>query len=53
MTEDQLEQDSLAGLAAMGYQHRHGPELTPESSTPERSDNRQVLRTGRLRQAGA
>jgi len=51
MTEDQLEQETLAWLADVGYQHRHGPELAPEGSTPERSDYRQVLLTGRLRQA--
>ncbi|MGY4831493.1 type I restriction endonuclease subunit R [Sphaerotilaceae bacterium SBD11-9] len=51
MTEDQLEQETLAWLAEVGYQHRHGPELAPEGSTPERSDYRQVLLTGRLRQA--
>ena len=51
MTEDQLEQEALAWLAEVGYQHRHGPELAPEGSTPERSDYRQVLLTGRLRQA--
>ena len=51
MTEDQLEQETLAWLADVGYQHRHGPELAPEGSTPERSDYRQVLLIGRLRQA--
>ncbi len=51
MTEDQLEQDTLAWLADVGWQHRHGPELAPEGNTPERSDYRQVLLTGRLRQA--
>jgi type I restriction enzyme R subunit len=51
MTEDQLEQETLAWLIDVGWQHRHGPELSPEGSTPERSDYRQVLLTGRLRQA--
>jgi type I restriction enzyme, R subunit len=51
MTEDQLEQETLAWLIDVGWQHRHGPELAPEGSTPERSDYRQVLLTGRLRQA--
>lgn len=36
MTEDQLEQETLAWLADVGYQHRHGPELAPERSTPRK-----------------
>jgi type I restriction enzyme, R subunit len=51
MTEDQLEQETLGWLADVGYQHRYGPELAPDGSTPERSNYRQVLLTGRLRQA--
>ena len=37
MTEDQLEQEALGWLADVGYQHRYGPELAPDGSTPERS----------------
>jgi type I restriction enzyme, R subunit len=51
MTEDQLEQEALGWLADVGYQHRYGPELAPEGSTPERRDYRQVLLVERLRQA--
>ena len=51
MTEDQLEQETLACLADVGWRHRFGPELAPEHSTPERADNLQVLLLGRLRQA--
>jgi type I restriction enzyme R subunit len=40
MTEDQLEQEALGWLADVGYQHRNGPELAPDGSTPERSDYR-------------
>lgn len=36
MTEDQLEQDALGWLADVDYQHRYGPELAPDGSTPER-----------------
>ncbi|MBE0546754.1 MAG: type I restriction endonuclease subunit R [Rubrivivax sp.] len=53
MTEDQLEQEALGWLADVGYQHRYGPELAPDGSTPERSDYRQVLLMERLRQAVA
>ena len=53
MTEDQLEQEALGWLADVGYQHRYGPDLAPEGSTPERSDYRQVLLIERLRQAVA
>jgi len=53
MTEDQLEQEALGWLADVGYQHRFGPELAPDGSTPERSDYRQVLLIERLRQAVA
>ena len=51
MTEDQLEQETLAWLADVGWQHRYGPELGPDGSTPERADYRQVVLVGRLRQA--
>ncbi len=53
MTEDQLEQEALSWLAEVGYQHRYGPELAPDGSTPERRDYRQVLLMDRLRQAVA
>ena len=51
MTEDQLEREALGWLADVGWQHRYGPDLAPEGATPERSDYRQVLLTGRLRRA--
>ena len=53
MTEDQLGQECLGWLADVGWQHRYGPELAPDGSTPERSDYRQVLLMDRLRQAVA
>jgi type I restriction enzyme R subunit len=53
MTEDQLEQEALGWLADVGYQHRYGPELAPDGSTPERSDYRHVLLLDRLRRAVA
>ncbi len=51
MTEDQLEQETLGWLADVGWQHRFGPDLAPDGSTPERASYRQVLLTGRLREA--
>ncbi len=53
MTEDQLEQEALSWLADVGWQHRYGPDLAPDGSTPERDNYRQVLLIGRLRQAVA
>ena len=40
----------LAWLADVGWQHRYGPELGPDGSTPERADYRQVVLYCRLRQ---
>jgi type I restriction enzyme R subunit len=51
MTEDQLEQETLGWLTDAGWQHRYGPDLAPDGSTPERDNYRQVLLIGRLRQA--
>ena len=53
MTEDQLEHEALGWLADVGWQHRYGPDLAPDGSTPERDNYRQVLLIGRLRQAVA
>ncbi|MBN8486797.1 MAG: type I restriction endonuclease subunit R [Burkholderiales bacterium] len=53
MTEDQLEQECLAWLADVGWQHRHGPDIAPDGDTPERDNYRQVLLLGRLRAAVA
>jgi len=51
MTEDQLEHDTLAWLADVGWQHRYGSDIAPDGTAPERNDYRQVLLVGRLRQA--
>ena len=53
MTEDQLERECLAWLADVGWQHRYGPDLAPDGSTPERDNYRQVLLVKRLHQAVA
>ncbi|MCB1599967.1 MAG: type I restriction endonuclease subunit R [Rhodanobacteraceae bacterium] len=51
MTEDQLEQLALTWFQDAGWEYRHGPDLAPDGETPERSDYRQVVLTGRLREA--
>ncbi|ALT77928.1 type I restriction endonuclease subunit R [Paucibacter sp. KCTC 42545] len=51
MTEDQLEQETLAWLVEVGYAHHHGANIAPESSSPQRSDYRHVILRGRLAQA--
>ncbi len=51
MTEGQLEQEALAWLADVGWQHRYGPDLAPDGTAPERSDYRQVVLVDRLRKA--
>ncbi|MGE0672847.1 MAG: type I restriction endonuclease subunit R [Methylibium sp.] len=53
MTEDQLEQECLAWLADVGWQHRYGPDIAPDGDSPERDSYRQVLLLGRLRSAVA
>ncbi len=51
MTEDQLEQETLAWLAATGYLHCYGLDMAPDGSAPERTNYSQVLLVGRLREA--
>ncbi len=51
MTEDQLEQETLAWLQDVGYTHRYGPDIAFDGTTPERTDYRQVLLPFRLRDA--
>ena len=51
MTEDQLEQEALAWLAATGYLHCYGLDMAPDGPAPERTNYTQVLLVGRLREA--
>lgn len=51
MTEDQLEQETLAWLQDVGYTHRYGPDIAFDGSSPERADYRQVILPFRLREA--
>ena len=53
MTEDQLEREVLGWLSDVGWQHRYGPDLVPDGPALERDHYRQVVLTGRLRQAVA
>ncbi|MCO5337604.1 type I restriction endonuclease subunit R [Delftia tsuruhatensis] len=51
MTEDQLEQETLAWLQDVGYTHRYGPDIAFDGSSPARADYRQVVLPFRLREA--
>jgi type I restriction enzyme R subunit len=51
ITEDHLEQQCLAWFQELGYTHVFAPHLDSDGTTPERSDYRQVILTGRLRSA--
>ncbi len=51
MTEDDLEQLTLAWFQDTGWDYRHGPDIAPDGETPERDDYRQILLSGRLRAA--
>ncbi|WP_260674506.1 type I restriction endonuclease subunit R [Comamonas aquatica] len=51
MTEEQLEQETLAWLEDVGYTHRYGPDIAFDGSSPERADYRQVVLPFRLREA--
>jgi len=51
VTEDQLEQETLAWLADVGYTHAYGPDIAPDGDKPERSSYVQVILPIRLREA--
>ncbi|MEN9627818.1 MAG: hypothetical protein RJA10_1045 [Pseudomonadota bacterium] len=51
MTEDQLEQECLAWLQELGYEHRYGPDIAPDGPSPERASYREVVLAQRLRKA--
>ena len=51
ITEDHLEQQCLAWFQDLGYTHVFAPQLDSDGTTPERTDFRQVILTGRLRSA--
>ena len=51
LTEDALEQHALTWFQDSGSVFRHGPDIALDGETPERADYRQVVLTGRLREA--
>ena len=51
MTEDQLEQETLAWLVETGYGHVYGPEIAVDGDAPERVNFTQVVLIERLRGA--
>ena len=50
-TESTVEEAALAWLAELGWTVAHGPDIAPDSANPERTDYREVILTGRLRDA--
>ena len=53
MTEDQLEQETLAWLQDLGYAVQSGFDIAPDGPMPQRANYREVLLLGRLREAMA
>jgi type I restriction enzyme R subunit len=51
ITEDHLEQQCLEWFKELGYAYAFAPNLAPDGTSPERTDFRQVILTGRLRSA--
>ena len=51
MTEDQLEQETLAWLQDLGYAVRSGFDIAPDGPNPQRANYREVLLLGCLREA--
>jgi type I restriction enzyme R subunit len=51
VTEDQLEQETLAWLIDTGYSHVYGPVIAVDGDAPERSNYIQVVLVQRLRDA--
>lgn len=51
MTESDLEQLALTWFQDAGWDYRAGPDIAPDSDNPQRSDYRQVLLQGELREA--
>ena len=48
LSEQQLEELSLGWFQQVGWRFAHGPDIAPDSSTPERTDYRQVVLRERL-----
>jgi type I restriction enzyme, R subunit len=50
LTEDQLEQETLAWLAEVGYTLAYGPDMAHDGRAPQRTSYREVVLTERLRE---
>lgn len=48
LNEQQLEELCLGWFQDAGWRFAHGPDIAPDSSTPERTDYRQVVLRERL-----
>ncbi|NBB79285.1 MAG: DUF559 domain-containing protein, partial [Verrucomicrobia bacterium] len=51
LTEDQLEKQCLGWFMEGGWETAQGPEISPDSDAPERSDYRETVLPGRLLRA--
>jgi len=51
MVESDLEQLALTWFQDTGWDYRAGPDIAPDSDSPQRTDYRQVLLQGELREA--
>jgi len=51
MVENDLEQLALTWFQDTGWDYRAGPDIAPDSDSPQRTDYRQVLLQGELREA--
>ena len=51
LNEQQLEEICLTWFQDSGWDYLHGPDIAPDSDTPERTDYRQVLLPNHLRTA--
>ena len=49
--EEDLEKFSIEWFKEIGYQFVHGPDIAPDSKSPERDDFRKVILEDRLRSA--
>ena len=49
ITEEDLENISIEWFKEIGYQFAHGPDIAPDSKSPERDDFRKVILEDRLR----
>ena len=51
INEEVLENNSIEWFKEIGYEFVHGPDIAPDSKSPERDDFRKVILEDRLRSA--